>query len=340
MKVVLSLCFSFICLSMCFAQDLILTPLGETLCLPGVINKSPSKGLNLEYGLNPNVSLRSENSTSNSEPTKIDVNHRYTIKLKAPILNKEKFKMLIGWNYYGELYNFDEIGIDNAQIFNTINGKHLKSSRISLYLVKPINHKYYFALKAVASYNGDYKGMFNFDKRYARYDVATIFGIKKRSNLEWGVGLLFRKNFNNSFPVIPFAIYNHTFNSKWGIETTIPTSFMLRHNISDKHNFLIGPQFESRIYSINVEDEVSNELDPFHMRRSEWRLALRYQRNIKSWLWTEAATGYVQNFNTRFEEIENGTDPDPIRVKPSNGVFFKLGLFLSPPKDKLKKMMK
>ncbi len=338
MRATLSLClFLSFCTVLC-AQDLLLTPIGETFCRPGVINKAPGKGFVLDYGINPNINLRSENATSISEPTKVGVIHRYSFKIKAPILNKEKIKMLVGWNYYGEKYSFDQIGDINTLLFNTIDDKQLKSSRLSLYMIRPINHKYYFALKGVVSSNGDYDGGINFDKRYSRFDVATIFGVKKRSNVEWGVGLLFRKNFNGSFPIVPFGIYNHTFNSKWGVEMTIPTSFMGRYNFNEKNIILFGPQFDSRSYSIDVRNSNTNQLDPFIMRRSELRFSVRYDYNIKSWLWMEMTTGYVRNFTTRFEDLENGLDPEIVRVDPSNGPYFKFGIFLSPPKGAIKGM--
>ncbi len=337
MRAALSLCTFLFFLGTLAAQDLILTPIGETLCKPGVINKSPGKGLLMEYGINPNVRLQTNNASISSGSSKIAINKRFIIKLKAPIINREKFKLLLGWNYYGEAYNFDYIGAGNATILNDVNNKDLKSSRISLYMIKPINHKYYFAVKGVASFNGDYKGALNFDKRYTRYDVAMVFGVKKHTNIEWGVGLLARKNFTNSFPVIPFAIYNHTFNSKWGIETTIPTNLMVRYNISDKQLLLFGPQYDSRTYSIDIEDSSTfNEAASYTMQRSEMRLAVRYQRNIKSWLWTELSTGYVRNFTTRFELTEDGFDAKEIGFTPSDGMFFKLGLFLSPPKSMYK----
>jgi len=336
MKAALSLCLLFLCCSILKSQDLILTPMGETFCKPGVINKSPSKGLVLEYGINPNIQFNSENTSAISVPTKVGVNRRYKVKLKAPILNKEKFKLLIGWNYYGEEYSFDQIGQENAAIFNTINDKHLKSSRISLYMIRPINHQYYFAVKGVASFNGDYDGVINFDQRYTTYDVATIFGVKKRPNIEWGVGLLIRKNFLNTFPIVPFGIYNHTFNNKWGLQATIPTSLMGRYNFNDKNLILFGPQFDSRNYSIDVLNDNTGKLDPYTMRRSDLRFSIRYNHNIKNWLWLEASTGYIRNFTTRFDDIDNPDNPEIIRVRPSNGPFFKFGLFLSPPKSKFR----
>ncbi|MFT5165364.1 MAG: hypothetical protein ACI8P3_000589 [Saprospiraceae bacterium] len=332
MKVVLCLFFPFLLLTTLVAQDLVITPIGEILCKPGVINKSPGKGFLIEYELNPDIRMRSNNAASLSNPTKVGVNKRFNLKLKAPLINKEKFKMLVGWNYYSEEYKFTYVGQDNASIFNNIDDEHLKSSRISLYAIRPINHKYYVAIKAVASYNGDYDGALSFDERYTRYDFAGIFGVKKRTNLEWGVGLLVRKNFTKSFPLLPFAVYNQTFNAKWGVEITFPTSLQGRYNFNKKSLLLFGPQYQSRSYSIDITDKATNIEAPYLLRRSELRFNVRYDHNIKSWLWLELSTGYVRNFSTRFDVVEKGADVGLTKVTPTNGPFFKFGLFLSPPK--------
>lgn len=332
MRVVISLCL------LCFftlvsAQDLVITPIAETLCRPGVTNKSPGKGISFTYGLNPNLRW-SPSTNSNLSESVSGINRRIGIKLKAPILHKEKIKLLVGWNYYSESYDFDNT-FDNS-VINDINGQVLKSSRLSLYLIRPINHKYYFALKAVTSFNGDYDGLINFDQRYARYDLAMIFGIKKSEDKEWGIGLLARKNFNNGFPLIPFVLYNRTFNSRWGIESTLPISLMGRYNINEKSLFLFGPRFDGRTYSVDLQDDSAGQASNYNMRRSELQLMLRYQYNIKSWIWGEFATGYVHNFRTRFELNEdNATAPD-INFLPNKGPVFNISIFLSPPKSMYK----
>lgn len=313
-----------------------MTPIGETLCRPGVTNKSPGKGISFSYGLNPNMRWNPSRGTTSAESSTTGTNRRIGIKLKAPILNRDKIKLLVGWNYYSEEYEFNLSDSPASSIFSDIHDQHLKSSRLSLYMIRPINHKYYFALKAVASFNGDYSGLIDFDPRYTRYDVAMIFGIKKKENKEWGIGLLARKNFNNGFPLIPFAMYNHTFNSKWGIEATIPTSIMGRYNINEKSLVLFGPQFEGRIYSIDLQDDPVGKEARYTMQRSELRLMLRYQHNIKSWLWGEVSTGYVRNFTTRFELIENGPETRQVDFVPSNGPVFNISFFLSPPKSMYK----
>jgi uncharacterized protein DUF6268 len=336
MRVTLSLCFCFLLLNLLAAQDIVMTPLAETFCSPGVTNKSPGKGALIEYELNPDIRLRSDNTASLANPTKVGVSKRFYMKLKAPLINKKKFKMLVGWDYYKEEYNFTYVGQNNASVFNNIDDEYLKSSRISFYSVRPINHQYYVAVKGVATFNGDYDGVFEFDKRYARYNLAAMFGVKKSANLEWGVGFLVRRSSTSSFPALPFAIYNQTFNSKWGVEVVFPTSLLGRYNINDKSMLLFGPQYSNRNYSIDILNKATSEGAAYILRRAEVRFNIRYDYNIKSWLWLEATTGFVRNFSTRFDIVEKGEDVGLTRVTPTNGPFFKFGLFLSPPKYRSK----
>ena len=46
----------------------------------------------------------------------------------------------------------------DTTLLNNIHDRSLKSSRLSLYMIKPINDKYYVAFKGDASFNGDYNG--------------------------------------------------------------------------------------------------------------------------------------------------------------------------------------
>ena len=66
------------------AQE-VFTPF-ENYCKPGVIRKSPSKGILLEYGLYPGINLNAENAAAGDRN---DVNKygRLRVKLKAPIIH-------------------------------------------------------------------------------------------------------------------------------------------------------------------------------------------------------------------------------------------------------------
>lgn len=328
MKVNLSLFFAFfLCFSL-FSQDLVLSPLPSTTnCQPGVINKSPSKGILFEYGVIPKLQLRNSNTFDVANPSKIGVNKQLKFKLKAPIVLKENLKVLAGWNYASEEYNFDYLDSENGGLFNSVDDLHLKSSSLSLFMIKPLSPKFYFAVKAQASFNGDYEGMFDFDQQYANYALATIFGVKKRENLEWGVGLLFREGPNNSLPVLPFGIYNHTFNDKWGIEATIPTSIKGRFNIDNRNILLFGPEFESRNYAIR---NLGEQADPYFLKRSELRFAMSYQRHLGSWFWLELSSGLTHNFTTSFEVNSLDGVGRTADYNSSTSPFFKVGVFINP----------
>lgn len=318
----------FLILSVIFtasSQDIVLSPVGKTLCRPGVVNKSPTKGLVFEYGLNPNLRL----SEGGSDISANTLSKRFKVKLKAPLVNREDLKVIAGWNFYGEEYSFSNIGDQNFGLFKNIDDRDLKSSSLTLSAIKPLNNKYYLAVKAQASFNGDYAGLFNFDADYASYNLATILGVKKRNDLEWGVGLLFRyaPNGNNNLPVLPFAIFNKTFNEKWGIEAIIPSSIKARYNINPRNIILFGPEFESRNYFINNEGA-----SPYTLRRSEIRFGVDYQKHLGSWFWLEVSGGYSHNLNTKFEINQTGGQFNAYDINTSGSPYFKVGIFISPSK--------
>jgi len=316
------------------AQDLVLSPLGGSFCKPGVVGKSPSKGLVLDYTILPNIKV----SPNKNGVTQNISSHRFRFKVKVPIIHRPNFTFLLGFAHYREEYDVTNLSNGELSILNAINDRTLKSSRISLYLLKPINQKFYLALKGDVSFNGDYNGIINFDERYLKYNIGVLLGVKPKPTLEWAVGLLFRSSFiRSSVPVLPFGLYNRTFNEKWGIEAVLPVSIKARYNINEKNLILFGPEYESRSYSLDKinNGNSSNAYSEFFMKRSEVKFSVTYQHKISDWVWLNAQTGYSHNFNTSFTEIDyKGTALPVAIVFPTDGVFFKVGVFISPPKNK------
>ena len=76
------------------------------LCLPGVSNKSPSKGVAINYTFNPNFEMR---SLSSENDKKVRANERYGGKLKIPILNRPNVKFMLGMKHYVEKYSFTDL---------------------------------------------------------------------------------------------------------------------------------------------------------------------------------------------------------------------------------------
>ncbi|MEM9919954.1 MAG: DUF6268 family outer membrane beta-barrel protein [Bacteroidota bacterium] len=324
----------FILLSFPFyAQEMVLTPLAGGFCKPGVINKSPSKGLYLSYFARPRFNFTS-NSGENRSTSRAGINDRINIKLKAPIINKENFKFLIGAAHMREEYEFQRIDGSPSNIFSSINSQTLKTSRLSAYFLKSINNRLYATLKLEASYNGDYDNLIDFGNRYAIYRGAFLMGYKPRPDTEWGFGGMFSKGFRRT-RVYPFVMYNKTFNENWGLETILPVKIMMRYNISPSNLVLFGTQFNSRSYSIDVfgADGGDPSSDIYHMRSSEIQFNVEFQQRISKWVWLEAKAGYAKNFTSRFDRISPVRQENFITADPSSGPFFQFGIFVSPPRD-------
>ena len=342
MRFAICLCLSFL-VKLVSAQDLVLSPIGETFCKPGVVGKSPSKWILLDYTYLPNIKVNPyTNGVQDGNSQRVSSN-RLSFKLKAPIIYKPNFTMLVGFAHYREEYSVSNLTNGDVSILNNIHDTSLKSSRLSLYMIKPINDKFYVAFKGDASFNGDYNGLISFDEQYLKYNIGLILGVKPQPNLEWGIGILYRSSFvRSSVPILPFGIYNRTFNNKWGIETVLPVSIKARYNINPKSLLLFGPEYESRSYSldnINNANSGNNSVtysDVF-MRRSELKFAVAYEHQISDWVWFSAQAGYSHNFNTKFTEVDfKGVTLPEVAVAPADGVFFKVGVFVSPPRKKCK----
>ena len=314
------------------AQEIILTPLTEGFCKPGVVNKSPSKGISLEYFIQPNVKLKSNIATD--ESSKVGYNDRFRFKFKIPLIHKEKFSFMLGADYQIEEYEFDFIDNETRYLFESIDDKGLTTGRLSAYALRPLNNNTYITAKVEGTFNGEYDGLINFSKRYAIYRGAVIIGHKRQEHKEWGVGVMYSNGFRRN-AIYPILMYNHTFNKHWGIETVVPVRLQVRYNITNKNMVLFGTDYKSRVYSIDVVDDSENSSDIFNMQRREVQLAATFKQQLSRWVWFDIKAGYVYNFTTRFDLASPGIEPvrNFITADPSSGPFIRFGLFLSPPKE-------
>jgi len=323
---------SFICCLLLFVTNFSFAQeISETLiidgevnfCKPGVLNKSPGKGLLLDYRYQPNFTFQSDEVPA----SKVDNDIRINSKLKIPLVIKPGFKLLIGFRYQIENFNFEPSDANNSPLFSSIDGKDLKTTGAAIYISKPLNEHLYTSFRFGVSYAGDYSRFSTAQDRYATYRAVGILGIKKREDFEYGFGLMYSKSFRNVI-ALPFGFLNRTFNSKWGIEFAIPLSFKLRRDFKDGSLLMFGPQFASRSYSIDVQQSDTETVDIFHFRRAGVETMLTYQQRIKGWFWVEANVGYLANLKAKVKDTSINRET---KLNQSNSVFGSIGIFLSPP---------
>ncbi|MFT4759568.1 MAG: hypothetical protein ACI9LN_001532, partial [Saprospiraceae bacterium] len=309
-----------------FAQEISETLIidGEVnFCKPGVLNKSPGKGMLLDYRIQPNYTFKNDDIST----AKIENNIRFNSKLKIPIIIKPGFKLLIGFRYMIEEFNFDASDVGHSSLYASIDGRDLKTTAAAIYISKPLNDRLYTSFRFGVSYSGNYSGFSTGQDRYATYRGVGVFGIKKSENFEYGFGLMYSKSFRN-LNVLPFGFLNRTYNDKWGIEFAIPLSFKVRRNFRNGSMLLFGPQFASRSYSLDVQNMEEEKIDIFHLRRAGVETTLTFKQRIKGWLWMEANAGYAINLKVDVDNTETNVET---KLNQSNGVYGSIGIFLSPP---------
>ena len=305
----------------------------------GVRNRSQSRGLVIRYETQPGFDWRVNADTplAGSEET---VTHleQFTFKFKIPVLNKPDLKVLLGYEWDTEKYFFDDpfSGEPEPTFFQLLDERRLKQNKLSAYVTKAFNERFYVTGRVRMSLNGDYAGLIDFAEIYRNYSAGVGFGKKISEDEGWAVGLSFSTNKLRTI-ALPFFLWNKTFTDNFGMELGLPAQAFIRWNVgSDKKNsFLFGPKFESKFYAINKDErEDFSELGRFFLRRNGIKLQLQYEHNIAPWVWAFGQGGYYLPINNRFNQDTNlEVDLDTtVGGRP----FVRAGIFLAPPKDLIK----
>ena len=296
----------------------------------GIDGKSRSKGVTFNFTRVGGGEIDSKDGDLSLPNTRRNPFDRVAFKMKFPIVIGEKFKLLGGYRYITEMYDFDFIGENQKGVFTALDRRRLKST--GLELVGNYTRKDYsfivFRVKMTA--NGDYRGMLNYQNRYQIYSAQVGYTKQKNDTYEWGIGLNFTTSFRRTI-ALPFFILNKNFNDKWGIESVLPAYFSLRYNPGPNTILLLGPQYNSASYSFDVPVGTDQSV-PYNLNHSEFRFSLTVQQKIAWWLWLSGVVGYQNCFNTDFE-YELGDEALDFQAEPVNTAYFRVGLFISPEFD-------
>ena len=298
---------------------------------PGIKGKSKGRGVSISYTYVNGGDLIDEEGTIQPPLTNLDALSRFSVKLKAPVVNKDDFKVLAGYRYVTETYNFASFGADFQDVFAGINNKLMKTTGFEIIGLKELQNRNRITFRAKIEAKGDYKGIANFDSDYAVYSLQGLYTKQKNESYEWGVGLTFTSSFRRTI-VLPIFVFNKNFNDKWGLEAVLPGYIFLRRNISENTILLFGPKYNSSSYAFDVITPLDNVLS-YNLNHSEVRLHLALQQKIYSWIWLDVEVGYQGNFSTDFEG--NMDAVADFKVEPTDSPYFTVGLFLTPPSNSL-----
>ncbi|WP_420457994.1 hypothetical protein [Neolewinella sp.] len=305
---------------------------------PGVRYRSQSRGVSIRYETQPNFDWTGAEGVAGGKQT---VTHleQFTFKFKVPLLNKIRTKALLGYEWDTEKYYFDDpyVGYEDREtLFQLLDERRLKANKLSAYLTHSWDDRFYSSARLRVSFNGDYQGLIDFDNIYRTYSAAVVYGKKVDEDTEWAVGVTYSNNKARQI-ALPFFVYNQTFNEHWGIQTALPGQAYLRRNVGRKlvNTFLLGATFDSKYYAINTGSRPGFEtLGQFFLRNNGIRSMLQYEHNLTKWVWAFGQAGYFIPVTTRFNP-EDDIDRD-IETTVQGRPFFRVGVFLAPPKELIK----
>ncbi|CAH0999036.1 hypothetical protein LEM8419_00331 [Neolewinella maritima] len=305
---------------------------------PGVRYRSQSRGVSIRYETQPKFDWTGQDGITGGTQT---VTHleQFTFKFKVPLLNKPRTKVLLGYEWDTEKYFFDDpyVGFEDKQtLFQLLDERRLKANKLSAYVTHSWDDRFYSSGRFRISYNGDYQGLINFDGIYRTYSAAAVYGKKVDEDTEWAVGITYSNNKARQI-ALPFFVYNRTFNARWGLQTALPGQAYLRRNVGRRmvNTFLLGATFDSKYYAINTGSRGGfEELGQFFLRNNGIRSMLQYEHSVSRWVWVFGQAGYYIPVTTRFNPAET-IDLD-IETTVQGRPFFRVGLFLAPPKELIK----
>jgi len=296
-------------------------------CKPGVQNKSRSKGLEISYSWLGNGTFKDEEGKFTAPLSQYKTWQQLEIDLKVPVINKDNLKVLLGYKYRSESFDVSRFGGDFTETFQGLDASNLKNSSLSAIVTKPLNATKYLALRLRYTASGNYSGLMDFGSDYAIYKGLALFGVKPDEDFEWGIGLGVVSSYRKT-TVLPLFLYNRNFNERWGLESALPGYIFGRYNLSRKSILLFGAEYNSDSYRMKVK-QVGNGVLDYALNHSEVLGMLRLEQQIAPWVWGNVKAGYQLNFSSDFESKSVGTTS--FQVEPSDGFFFQIGVFISPP---------
>jgi hypothetical protein len=311
---------------------------------PSVTGMGKSKGIIINYEWQPgfDITSTSPKASIGNKQGKVRRNNKFDVKAYAPLVNNPHLKMVAGFNYSFEEFNFEYPLPPEYPFYNNIEDRNLKSISGQLVALRPVNEKNFYVVRAKGELNGDYSSKEVAVPDYLKTTVEFLYGWKKNHAYSYGFGVQLGYALGRR-RIYPAFLYNRTFNPKWGIEAILPANADIRYNASERSLWFAGFSVDGASYNINVNNISTPNIETLELRRSEIRARVRWEKEIYDFLWFGVEAGYRENlsFNAFEKEADDGfifaKREDPlIDNKLKGAALFNVEIFLVPPRRFLK----
>jgi len=314
---------------------------------PSVVGQGPSKGVvaHLERLTDFSIKSKLNNSDGTQTTTNATVtkNSRAFIKGYIPAWNRPHLKVILGFNYDREEFQFNNP--DNSVFYRNLEDKGLKVLGAQLAVIRPIDDVHWYIARVKGELNGDYTASELDVPDYLKMSGEFIYGWKRTKYFSWGVGLQLSYTFGRQ-SIYPVILYNRTFNEHWGVESLFPARVSFRYNVSAKTLLFAGYTVDGLNYNMKLREALPNGMQTLILRETELKPRVRLEREIYDFLWFGIEAGYRYNAsfstfddagNSGFSLLRKGTRPRVIDNTLGGAPYASLEIFLVPPRKFLSK---
>ena len=299
---------------------------------PGVRGMGKPRGVVISYERLPDFSIESESDDPRlgDGEGQIRRHNKFSVLALAPLINKPQTKLVMGFNYELEEFNFKGLTESSYSLYRYLEDKNLKSIGLQLAYLHSLNERNFYLIRVKGELNGDYTRD-NIDiADYLKATVDLAYGWKKTEDYSIGVGLQWGYTFGRQ-RVFPGVLFNKTFNPKWGVESIFPANIRLRYNANEKTLFYTGYRLEGASYDIFADETELQRYNEIELRRTDIKGLLRMEREIYDFLWFAVEGGYRRYYRHRiFDEVGSR---DPLITNDIGGAgYVSVELYLVPPR--------
>lgn len=318
--------------------------------LPYIENKLPTSFFTVEYD---NMSQHTISSTSDlaeigdGKANQVS-NRKFSVALRFPIAYRKNLLMTGTVKFIDEEFSFSDGDIDYP-LYVSLNNRNLKNLGGNINTLIKISDNQSLLIRTGLSLAGDfYRGgdYFQVDD-LLKLSIAIGYGFKRDKNTYIAFGGYLGYIFGEP-SIYPALMYTKQFNSNWSMEALLPQSVKAWRRFSENFYAFGYSRITGNSYTIRLANDVLQQIESLQLRRSNVISTLGIYHKINKWVWMKAEAGYALNLNFNISEtnfISGSTLPKPdtdylIQSDVSGAPYFGVSLFLSPPKELIKKILK
>lgn len=266
----------------------------------------------------------SERSTNYQDEVERDLLLKF--KIAAPLIMKKGKLLAAQFKYYEHRFDFDFDNIaSRGELFSHLDRQKIMNGGLRmLYQTSTDGTK--VTLAGGAEFKSD---EVKWNRNSTKYFVSGLhqWNLTERKSIATGVVVNYDLGILNAYPVL---IYENQINDKWALELSLPKSVSVRRRINNANYLIAKTQFKGWRY--NLTNSISDENTDLTIRRADILFTLSWEHEIHDWLWFGVDAGYIKNVRHYLTNPGDRRADALANFNTQDAKFFKLSIFLVPPR--------